>query len=1125
MSIYTSPIITESFLKKYKKRQPNWGLNGLGYVVYKRTYSRIKPNGSKEEWYETIARCINGVQEIGAEYTKEEAERLYDLIFNLKCSFAGRMLWQLGTKNVKRFGANSLLNCWGIKLDSIDSFCFLFENLMLGGGVGFSIRREDVHELPRVKKDVVITHKNTKDADFIVPDSREGWVYLLRKVLKSFFYSGKSFTYSTILVRGYGEPIKGFGGTASGPKILINGIENICKILRAREGKKLRSLDALDIANNIASIVVSGNIRRCLPYDSLVHCKDGLKEIDKIKVDDKVLTTEGYRKVKNIFYQGEQEVYKITTENSEFEATGNHRVAVMISINEYIWKTVRDLKKGDNLILTRKSIEGKKTYLPSWEYIKPKKSTTCKNIIIPELDEDIAWLIGTIHANGYVYANKEKNGFNARLTIAFNKKDIKLALKAIRILRRFNVNPILKERKKENTIVVRVMSKQLAWYFYNNIKKPKTPIIIPSFIKEAKENIKLSYLYGIAECDGALNNKPIRIVGTIYNSFALDIQRLLFSCGIETKLGGGKSRKNKKWKPIWHVSLMSIDSQRKFLDKNKLLKSFKVNKFSRLSNSYSKELIKNSGIKIKIQEKLSLDRYIKKISDRVAYIPSKVIKIEKSRKVKTYDIEVKDKNEFFCNGYLVHNSATMALGDPDDYLFIRAKRWNKGNIPNWRAMSNNTIYADDYDHIIPEVWEGYKGNGEPYGLFNVELSQKYGRLGEKIKDNCELLNPCVTGDTYINTVERGFIKIEDLYKLQESGFDGFLEVKRIKVHCLDRANQKSTASIVRVFKTRKNAKIIKIRTRGGVIKCTYDHLINTINRGWVKAIELKNNDILYGLSGRSNVVCARDILGVEKVENEDVYDMSLFSQHNFFATSELKGKNDIKFSGICIHNCGEVNIESAECCNLSDTFLPNVNSKEELWDCIRLLYKTQKTVAAMPFIHEVTNKVVHRNMRLGIGITGICQSLNKLEWLDNIYKKIRKFDKEWSKKRGWNESIKLTTIKPSGCGVKDTEIRTEKGIMTYEEIFRYFGYDIYKYKNRVWLPTKNKILKVYNKENKLEKISKLYFNGKEEVYKFTTEDGKTHYFTKDHSFLVRNKGWIKVKDLKEGDDIIEYREM
>ena len=76
-------VIAEDFLKKYKNKQPKWGFNGLGYIVYKRTYSRAKEDGTLEEWPETIARCINGAQKIGAGYTKKEAERLFDLVLQL----------------------------------------------------------------------------------------------------------------------------------------------------------------------------------------------------------------------------------------------------------------------------------------------------------------------------------------------------------------------------------------------------------------------------------------------------------------------------------------------------------------------------------------------------------------------------------------------------------------------------------------------------------------------------------------------------------------------------------------------------------------------------------------------------------------------------------------------------------------------------------------------------------------------------------------------------------------------------------------------------------------------------------------------------------------------------------
>jgi ribonucleotide reductase alpha subunit len=471
-------IITDEFTQKYKNKTPNWGFNGLGYIVYKRTYSRVKEDGQKEEWHETIQRCINGAQKIGAQYTQEEAERLFDHIFNLRCNYAGRMLWQLGTNTIERFGANSLLNCWNVSMNEPKAFLFLFENLMLGGGVGFSIRREDIHELPKIKKGVAVTHEYTKDAKFIVPDSREGWIELLDRVLHAYYVSGKSFNYSTILIRGAGEKIQGFGGQASGAGILIEGIDKIAKIFQQREGKKLRSIDVLDICNIIGSIVVSGNVRR---------------------------------------------------------------------------------------------------------------------------------------------------------------------------------------------------------------------------------------------------------------------------------------------------------------------------------------------------------------------------------------------------------SAQIAIGDPDDYLFLRAKNWSLGNIPNWRAMSNNTIYADDFSHISNEIWQnGYTtdketgfAKGEPYGFFNLPLSQKYGR----VKD--------------------GPMKDSTLYPTDE------------------------------------------------------DNVVGT-------------------------------------------------------------------------NPCGEISLASYECCNLSELYLNNVSSKEELIDCAKLLYKTQKAIAALPFIHDETNKIVHKNMRLGLGVTGVCQALDKVDWLDDCYKELRKFDKEWSKLRGWSRSIKLTTVKPSG---------------------------------------------------------------------------------------------------------------
>lgn len=243
-----------------------WG--ELGYVVFKRTYARKlkedNPNSETEEFWQVIQREIESYRkQLKVGFTVQEEEQYARYRLALKFSTAGRFMWQLGTKTVDKLGLPSLQNCAFVTINSpIRPFTWAFEMLMLGSGVGFNIQKENVYQLPKVKSKIKIERVDTNDADFIVPDSREGWVKLLGKVMKAHFYSGESFTYSTVCVRGKGAVIKGFGGTASGPEELCWGINEIHKILNNKANKKLEPIDCLDIMNIIGYIVVSGNVRR-----------------------------------------------------------------------------------------------------------------------------------------------------------------------------------------------------------------------------------------------------------------------------------------------------------------------------------------------------------------------------------------------------------------------------------------------------------------------------------------------------------------------------------------------------------------------------------------------------------------------------------------------------------------------------------------------------------------------------------------------------------------------------------------------------------------------------------------------------------------------------------------------
>lgn len=234
--------------------------SNLAKIVTRRTYAR-RDHGYLENWDQIVERAIEGNVR-GRNVTESEIKQLLRLAKERKAIPAGRGLWFSGTDAHARLGGVALNNCWFATTEDWNNFVIIADLLMLGGGVGASVEHKFVSKLPKVKKDVSVIDKPSKDADFIIPDSREGWCELIRRLMESFFVTGKSFTYSTVCLRGQGEPIRGFGGWASGPVPLTRFVSHVQKILSVRGGKHVRPIDAADIITSIGELVVSGNVRR-----------------------------------------------------------------------------------------------------------------------------------------------------------------------------------------------------------------------------------------------------------------------------------------------------------------------------------------------------------------------------------------------------------------------------------------------------------------------------------------------------------------------------------------------------------------------------------------------------------------------------------------------------------------------------------------------------------------------------------------------------------------------------------------------------------------------------------------------------------------------------------------------
>lgn len=235
--------------------------SNLANVVFTRTYKRPRPNGGVESFTDVIDRVIAGNVR-NHKVSEKEISRLKYFLSERKAGPGGRGWWFSGTDAQVKLGGLGLVNCWTLAADDWMNFVVAQGYLMTGGGVGMTVEAKYSDKLPRIKKEVTIVHKLTKDADYIVPDSREGWCKLLQRVLEAWFVTGKGFTYSTICIRTAGEPIRGFGGVSSGPRPLVRMVEKICSVMMARQGRKLRPIDCADVICCIGEMVVSGNVRR-----------------------------------------------------------------------------------------------------------------------------------------------------------------------------------------------------------------------------------------------------------------------------------------------------------------------------------------------------------------------------------------------------------------------------------------------------------------------------------------------------------------------------------------------------------------------------------------------------------------------------------------------------------------------------------------------------------------------------------------------------------------------------------------------------------------------------------------------------------------------------------------------
>lgn len=307
--------LSDNFIDGYKRKRAPFGFNGLGELVYMRTYSRLKDDGKNEMWWETCQRVVEGTYNMQKKWieshhlgwnawqAQRSAQEMYDRIFNMKFLPPGRGLWAMGTPITEERNLYAALNnCAFVSTDNLKEdlskpFCFLMDASMVGVGVGFDTKGAEQFVIrgPKTDRDV---------ETYEIPDTREGWVESMRRLLDSYFLGITSVEFDYSKIRAAGEPIKGFGGVSSGHEPLKEVHEDIRKVLDKNVGEPISVTTIVDIMNLIGKCVVAGNVRRTA----------------EIVFGDP--NSEEYINLKNYKKNPHREMYGWTSNNSVFAELG-----------------------------------------------------------------------------------------------------------------------------------------------------------------------------------------------------------------------------------------------------------------------------------------------------------------------------------------------------------------------------------------------------------------------------------------------------------------------------------------------------------------------------------------------------------------------------------------------------------------------------------------------------------------------------------------------------------------------------------------------------------------------------------------------------------------------------------
>jgi ribonucleoside-triphosphate reductase (thioredoxin) len=230
--------------------------NLLGEFVYLRSYSKwIPEEGRRETWVETVDRYINFMREnLGEKLNEKEYAEVRMAILKQEVVPSMRLMQFAG--EAARKSNVCAYNCSYVAPSKLQDFAEIMYISMRGTGVGYSVESQNIQALPQIR-----FQTGEKLPTHVVEDSAEGWANSLALGLTT-WYEGKDIEFDFSKVRPAGARLKTMGGKASGPEPLRILLSFARDRILARQGRRLKNIDAHDIICQIGSCVVAGGVRR-----------------------------------------------------------------------------------------------------------------------------------------------------------------------------------------------------------------------------------------------------------------------------------------------------------------------------------------------------------------------------------------------------------------------------------------------------------------------------------------------------------------------------------------------------------------------------------------------------------------------------------------------------------------------------------------------------------------------------------------------------------------------------------------------------------------------------------------------------------------------------------------------